>query len=99
MPLYKYVCFHCTYKFELQLLPDDDTEEVSCPRCGCAAIPRPLVFDQQNISPSLQKKRKGFAKNMRDAAHRKVKDPTLDFSIWLEKVRKERKKDIDTNHQ
>lgn len=99
MPLYKYVCFHCTYKFELQLLPDDDNDEVSCPRCGCAAIPRPPVLDQQNISSSLQKERKGFAKKMRDATHRKVKDPTLDFNTWLKKVRKEKQKDDGTNHQ
>ena len=98
MPLHKYICFHCTYKFELQLLLGDDTEEVPCPRCGCASIPRPPVFDKNSIPLSLQEKRKSFAKKKRDVVHRKAKEPTLDFNVWLESIGKEKRKD-NTNRK
>ena len=93
MPLHKYICFHCSYKFELQLLPDDDTEEVPCPRCGCAAIQRPPILDKQNIPLALQEKRKGFTNKMRDATHRKTREPILDFNVWLENIKQEKRKD------
>ena len=93
MQLSKYVCFHCSYRFELQLLPDDDTEEVPCPRCGCAAIPRKPVLDMKGTSPSLQKKRKDFVKKVQKAVHKKAREPKLDFDIWLESIKREKRKD------
>ena len=89
IPLHKYICFHCSFKFELQLLPSDDTEEVPCPRCGCASIPRPPVFDKNSIPPSLKQKRKDYTKKMRHATHRKAKEPTLDFNVWLKNIKNE----------